>query len=81
MRRIIALVGILTLLFTTDVYCCTSAIISGKVTPDGRPLMWKHRDTGEENNRVDYIKGPKYNFIALINQNVVKRLWHSMALL
>jgi hypothetical protein len=67
MRRIIALVGILTLLFTTDVYCCTSAIISGKVTPDGRPLMWKHRDTGEENNRVDYIKGPKYNFIALIN--------------
>ena len=67
MRRIIALVGILTLLFTTDVYCCTSAIISGKVTPDGRPLMWKHRDTGEENNRVDYIKGPKYSFIALIN--------------
>ena len=67
MRKIIALIGIFTLLFTTDVFCCTSAIISGKVTPDGRPLMWKHRDTGEENNRVDYIKGLKYNFIALIN--------------
>ena len=67
MRKIIALIGIFTLLFTTDIYCCTSAIISGKATPDGRPLMWKHRDTGEDNNRVDYIKGPKYNFIALIN--------------
>lgn len=55
------------LLFATDIYCCTSAIITGKATPDGRPLMWKHRDTGEDNNRVDYVKGPKYSFIALIN--------------
>ena len=56
MRKIIALIGIFTILFATDVYCCTSAIITGKATPDGRPLMWKHRDTGEDNNRVDYIK-------------------------
>ncbi len=67
MKKIIGLIGIFTILFTADLYCCTSAIISGKATPDGRPLMWKHRDTGEDNNRVDYIKGPKYNFIALIN--------------
>ena len=67
MKKIIGLIGIFVILFTTDIYCCTSAIISGKATPDGRPLMWKHRDTGEDNNRVDYIKGPKYNFIALIN--------------
>lgn len=76
MRKIIALIGIFTILFATDVYCCTSAIITGKATPDGRPLMWKHRDTGEDNNRVDYIKGPKYNFIALINSpDMVPEAW------
>jgi len=46
---------------------CTSAIITGKITPDGRPLLWKHRDTGEDNNRIEYFKGEKYNFIALVN--------------
>ena len=46
---------------------CTSAIITGKLTPDGRPLLWKHRDTGEDNNRIEYFKGKKYNFTALVN--------------
>ncbi len=46
---------------------CTSAIFSGKVTPDGRPLLWKHRDTGEDNNRIQFFKGEKFNFIALVN--------------
>lgn len=31
---------------------CTSAIISGKVTPDGRPIMWKNRDTDNLKNCV-----------------------------
>lgn len=26
---------------------CTSAIISGKVTPDGRPIMWKKSRCGK----------------------------------
>lgn len=52
---------------------CTSAIITGKVTPDGRPLLWKHRDTGELNNRVQYFpvsSQNKYSFIGLVNSNV-----------
>ena len=32
-------------LFATPVQACTSAVVSGKVTPDGRPLLWKNRDT------------------------------------
>lgn len=44
---------------------CTSAIISGKVTPDGRPIMWKNRDTSDLLNCVRYMKGEKYNFIAV----------------
>lgn len=27
--------------FATPVQACTSAVVSGKVTPDGRPLLWK----------------------------------------
>ena len=49
---------------------CTSAIISGRLTPDGRPILWKHRDTKEENNRVDYhgrSKDNKYAFVAIVN--------------
>lgn len=52
---------------TTDIFSCTSAIITGKITPDGRPLLWKHRDTGEDNNRIQYFKGEKYSFLALVN--------------
>jgi hypothetical protein len=46
---------------------CTSFIISGKATQDGRPLMFKHRDTGELNNRIAHFRGPKYTFIGLVN--------------
>lgn len=35
---------------------CTSAIISGEKTLSGRPLLWKHRDTGCLDNRVELIK-------------------------
>ena len=40
---------ILTLLIYLPIegIACTSAVITGKVTTDGRPLLWKHRDTGE----------------------------------
>ena len=52
---------------------CTSAIFTGKSTPDGRPLLWKHRDTGELNNRIEYFpagNGRKYGFIGLVNSDV-----------
>lgn len=48
---------------------CTSAIVSGKVTPDGRPLMWKNRDTSTDQNCVKHFKGEKYSFIAIVNSN------------
>ena len=52
---------------------CTSAIFTGKATPDGRPLLWKHRDTGELNNRIEFFpsgNGRKYGFIGLVNSPV-----------
>ena len=69
MKRIIlsALFTLLMAFTLTESYACTSAIITGKLTKDGKPLLWKHRDTGELNNRIEYFKGPKYTFLALVN--------------
>ena len=53
--------------FAGPLYACTSAIITGGLTPDGRPLMWKHRDTDEVNNRIQFFNGEKYSFLALVN--------------
>jgi len=67
-RLLIAFVSVISLLFShSEISGCTSAIFTGKVTPDGRPLLWKNRDTGEENNRIEFFKGKKYDFIALVN--------------
>ncbi len=48
-------------------FCCTSVIISGGVRADGRPVMLKHRDTGELDNRIEWFGGPVYSFIGLVN--------------
>lgn len=48
-------------------YPCTSFIISGKATPSGRPMMFKHRDTGCLDNRLAYFQGERYAFIGLVN--------------
>lgn len=54
---------------------CTSIIITGKATPDGRPLMWKHRDTSVDYNHIVFEKGEKYNFIGLTNSNNDGDIW------
>lgn len=50
------LIWALIIVGAVDVWPCTSAIISGKKTANGRPLLWKHRDTGCPDNRVEHIK-------------------------
>lgn len=55
------------ILGTSELLPCTVAVISGKVTPDGCPLMWKNRDTSSLNNKILYFKGAKYNFVGLID--------------
>lgn len=48
---------------------CTSAIISGSKAKNGRPMLWKHRDTGCLDNRVELIKahGDCYEFVAIFD--------------
>lgn len=62
------MLGIISVLFLSEpIWACTSAVISGKVTPDGRPLLWKNRDTDFLQNSVKYFSGGRYPFIAIVN--------------
>ena len=45
---------------------CTSIIVSGKVTPDGRPYIFKNRDTHDLDNQAIQIQGPRYRFIGIV---------------
>lgn len=51
---------------------CTVAVVSGKATADGRPLLWKNRDTTVIDNKILHLSGPKYSFIGLVNARDVK---------
>jgi len=46
---------------------CTTFIISGKYTPDGRPILYKHRDTGTLDNALIYFTDGKYPYIGLVD--------------
>ncbi len=46
-------------------YACTAAVVTGKVTKDGRPLLWKVRDTDNLQNCMKFFHGTKYNFIGI----------------
>lgn len=67
MKRVIIA---LTLLFSVVVGdACTSAIVSGRLTANGRPLLWKNRDTNDQNNRVERIPAHDglYEFVGLFD--------------
>ena len=52
----------------TKLNACTSVIVSGKVTPDGRPYIFKNRDTPNQDNLVVSIHGSRYRFIAIVGR-------------
>lgn len=63
MKKLLLFAILISFLF--PIFACTTAIISGKATSDGRPLLWKHRDSDFYNNKILYFKGVKYNFVGL----------------
>ena len=46
---------------------CTSVIVSGRATKDGRPMIFKHRDTSSLHNLSMVFQGPKYRYLGVIN--------------
>ncbi|HVJ67390.1 MAG TPA: peptidase C45 [Caulifigura sp.] len=54
---------------------CTTAVISGKATADGRPILWKNRDISTTKNEVAYINDGKYAVMAQVNAGARKSIW------
>lgn len=46
---------------------CTTAVVSGKATADGRPLLWKNRDADDLHNQAVYRDDGKYAYVGLVN--------------
>lgn len=68
-KRYIFLLSFLMSLGCSVSLACTSAIVSAKANPSGRPLLWKNRDTSAADNKVEYVssKPGEYSYVALFN--------------
>lgn len=53
--------------WVSQLEACTTAIISGKSTPDGRPLLFKQRDTPSLHNKLVAFSDGKYKYNGLVN--------------
>lgn len=63
-------------------WACTSAIVSADASSSGRPLLWKHRDTSNTDNKVEYVpaKDGAYAYVGLFNADDrdLKEVWMGM---
>ncbi len=65
-NRRIFLTLVLVLLSVDIATACTSVIVSGKITKDGRPLIFKNRDTYNLDNVSVLVQGEKYRYLAIV---------------
>lgn len=54
-------------LVSLGTFACTSVIVSGRASADGRPFIFKNRDAVEPDEVVVSIKGEYYHYIAVAN--------------
>jgi len=67
-RKILLLLfGFLSIAKLAD--ACTTFIVSGKYTSDGRPLLFKQRDTDNLENALAYFRDGKYSYCGIVNSN------------
>lgn len=73
--RLTILVAVSCLLPHQSLRGCTTAVISGRVTVDGRPLLWKNRDTWQRQNEVAIDEAGQYRYVGIVNAEATKRVW------
>ncbi len=54
---------------------CTVAVISAQATVDGRPLLWKNRDSSFRENEVAFFRGVRHDFLGVINAGDTTQVW------
>ncbi len=50
-------------------HSCTTFLISGKYTQDGKSLLFKNRDAAENQNALAYFNDGKYPYLGLVDGN------------
>ncbi|PCH70688.1 MAG: hypothetical protein COC06_04020 [Bacteroidales bacterium] len=80
MKLVIKIILAFIILSPTISEACTTAVISGKYTKSGRPMIWKNRDTWAVKNSVAYFKGENFDYMGLINSadTTRKNVWIGM---
>lgn len=48
-------------------WACTTAVVSGKFTKDGRSMIWKVRDTDNLQNSMRFFQDGKYTYLGLVD--------------
>jgi len=54
---------------------CTSAVVAGWATPDGRPLLWKNRDIDNQDNKIVFLTEGPLKALALVNVDSLNSIW------
>lgn len=68
----------LTALLISDVHrtnACTTVVVSGKATADGRPLLWKNRDTWQRQNELVHDDSGRFAYVGVTNAGGSTRVW------
>lgn len=47
---------------------CTTAVVAGAGSADGRPILWKNRDADDHQNQVVFCADGKYPYIGVVNK-------------
>ena len=80
MKLLFAILAILTT--AIPAMGCTSMIVSAAASADGRPLMWKHRDTDARNNFLARVEATDSTlaYVALFNEgdSTLSEAWTGM---
>lgn len=54
---------------------CTIAVVGADASADGRPLIWKNRDTSFLDNQIVHLDDGRYPYVALVNAGETHRVW------
>ena len=64
--------------FQSLLYNCTVGVASGRITSDGRALLWKNRDSSGFENYVRYFISNGYNYLGLFSRGVPSSMYGGM---
>ena len=69
MKKLVLALALVAVMMTEvqPVRACTSVIVSGRVTKDGRPMIFKHRDSKSVHNMMIVVQGQRYRYLGLVN--------------